>query len=100
MGLVKQTSVGGEGALKRYLLIIILIVLGSAAAVHDVVLRMENERVQNMSEHLLERVFIRGLRDYYGMLTDARTVMENGGSAETLKALTRRGKIEARRVKQ
>ena len=73
--------------MKRYLLIIILIVLGSAAAVYDVVLRMENERVQNMSEHLLERVFIRGLRDYYGMLTDARTVMENCGSAETLQAL-------------
>ncbi|MAD47622.1 MAG: hypothetical protein CMI02_03555 [Oceanospirillaceae bacterium] len=74
-------------ALKRYLLIIVLIVCGSAAAVYDVVLRLENDRVRSMSEHLLERIYIRALRDYYGLLTDVRFVLESGESAETLRRM-------------
>jgi len=73
--------------LRRYLLIIIVVVIASAAVVYDIVLRLENDRVRSMSEHILERVYIRALRDYYGLLTDIRHVLESGEGADTLRTM-------------
>lgn len=73
--------------MRRYLLIIVLIVLGSAAVVYDGMLNLENARVQRISEHLLERVYSRALREYYVLLTDARQVLEEQGTPLTLAGL-------------
>ncbi|MDK2776922.1 MAG: hypothetical protein KYX62_04605 [Pseudomonadota bacterium] len=79
--------------MRRYLLIIILIVAGTAGAVYDGVLRYENARVQNIADHLLERVYTRALREYYLLLTDVRMLLQQGGSAADLRALERSAPI-------
>lgn len=65
--------------MRRYLIVIILLVIATAAVVYDGVLRFENNRVRNISDHLLERVYSRTMRDFYTLLADARTVLDQGG---------------------
>ncbi len=79
--------------MRRYLLIIILIVAGTAGAVYDGVLRYENARVQDITDHLLERVYTRALREYYLLLTDVRMLLQQGGTAADLRALERSAPI-------
>ncbi|WP_430460379.1 sensor histidine kinase [Thalassolituus sp. LLYu03] len=65
--------------MRRYLILIILVVLATAAAVYDGVLRFEKDRIRNVSDHLLERVYSRSMREFYTLLADARLVLEQGG---------------------
>lgn len=59
---------------------ILLLVVATAAVVYDGVFRYENGRVRAISDHLLERVYSRTMREYYALLSDARTALaQNGG---------------------
>lgn len=73
--------------MRRYLAVILLLVIATAAVVYDGVFRYENSRVLAISNHLLERVYSRTMREYYALLADARTSIERDGGTHMLLTL-------------
>lgn len=73
--------------MRRYLVIILMLVAATAAVVYDGVLRFENERIRDISDHILERVYSRTMREFYALLGDARTALDQNGGAYQLLTL-------------
>ncbi|MBQ0782044.1 MAG: hypothetical protein KBT79_14625 [Thalassolituus oleivorans] len=74
---------------QRHLLVIIILSMGVSACVYLTGSYMEQTRAQGVARQVLERVYIRALREYYGMLNDVHATLypSSNDTPDTLQPL-------------